>query len=94
MANLYANIAQLGSADALEAVFGMITRQPAALLGKRPYGLEAGAPADIVVLDAVSEAEAVSRIAPAMAGWKDGRQTFLRPAARLHFKDGAHVSAG
>jgi hypothetical protein len=29
-----------------------------------------------------------------MAGWKDGRQTFLRPAARLHFKDGAHVSAG
>jgi cytosine deaminase len=88
MANLYANIAQLGTQADLEGVFGMVTTQAAKLLGRTGYGIEVGNVADIVLFDARSGSDAVARIAPTTAGWKAGHQTFVRPAPRilLNFK--------
>jgi cytosine deaminase len=83
MANLYANIAQIGAPAELAGIFGMITVMAAKLVGKGRKSLEVGAPADLVIFDACSSADAVAEIAPAVTGWKDGRQTFLRPLPQL-----------
>jgi cytosine deaminase len=84
MANLYANVAQVGAEADLEAVFSMITTDAARLLDPGSnYGLRVGAPADLVILDAISGADAIASIAPALAGWKRGRPSFVRPRAAL-----------
>jgi cytosine deaminase len=83
MANLYANIAQIGAPAELAGIFGMITVMAAKLVGKGRKSLEVGAPADLVIFDACSSADAVAEIAPAVTGWKDGRQTFHRPLPQL-----------
>ncbi len=83
MANLYANIAQIGAPADLERIFDMITVTAAKLVGKGRKSLEVGAPADLVIFDACSSSDAVAEIAPAVTGWKDGRQTFLRPPPQL-----------
>ncbi|MGZ2409086.1 amidohydrolase family protein [Rhizobium ruizarguesonis] len=88
MANLYANIAQIGTPDGLDGVFAMITTQAATLLGRKAYGIAIGSAADIVVFDAPSAADAVATIAPASAGWKNGRRSFLRPRPRLFLDQG------
>ena len=61
----------------------MITHRSAALLNLKDYGLEVGNPADLVIIDAASEAEAVATVAPVLAAFKRGRQTLERPRARL-----------
>ncbi|MGO6948705.1 amidohydrolase family protein [Rhizobium johnstonii] len=88
MANLYANIAQIGTPDGLDGVFAMITTQAAALLGGKAYGIAIGSAADIVVFDAPSAADAVATIAPASVGWKNGRRSFLRPRPQLFLDPG------
>ncbi len=78
MANLYANIAQIGAPADLARIFDMITAMPAKLLGKGRQGLEVGAPRRSRHLRRVSPtADTVAEIAPAVAGWKNGRQTFF-----------------
>jgi cytosine deaminase len=53
------------SGDAeLRELIQMITTNPAAALGVPDYGLRTGGPADLVVFDAVSEAEALRLVAP------------------------------
>ncbi|MGZ2487690.1 cytosine deaminase [Rhizobium pisi] len=88
MANLYANIAQIGTADGLDGVFAMTTTQAATLLGTEGYGIAIGNAADVVLFDASSAADAVAIIAPAVTGWKNGRQSFLRPRPRLFVREG------
>ncbi|MBY5467893.1 amidohydrolase family protein [Rhizobium leguminosarum] len=88
MANLYANIAQIGTTDGLDGVFAMITAQAATLLGIKGYGIAIGSGADVVLFDAPSAADAVATIAPALIGWKKGRQSFLRPRPRLFVHEG------
>ncbi len=88
MANLYANIAQIGTPDGLDGVFAMITTKAATLLGRKAYGIAIGSAADIVVFDAPSAADAVATIAPASAGWKNGRRSFLRPRPQLFLDQG------
>ncbi|MBW8789610.1 MAG: amidohydrolase family protein, partial [Rhizobium leguminosarum] len=83
IANLYANVAQIGTPDGLDGVFAMITTQAATLLGRKAYGIAIGSAADIVLLDARSAADAVATIASASAGWKNGRRSFLRPRPQL-----------
>jgi len=83
MANLHANILQVGDRQRLADLFGMITHRSAALMNLRDYGLEVGNPADLVIIDARSEAEAVATVAPVLAAFKRGRQTLERPRARL-----------
>ena len=83
MANLFANVSQIGSAEGMAECLGMVTFQAAKLMGFDDYGIRVGGPADIVVLDCHSEAQAVAELAPPLFGYKRGRRTFGRPAARL-----------
>ncbi|MBW9055854.1 amidohydrolase family protein [Rhizobium mesosinicum] len=84
MANLYANISQIGTPNGLDEIFAMITTQAAILLGiESSYGIAIGNAADVVVLDAPSAADAVATIAPALIGWKKGRRSFFRPQPQL-----------
>jgi len=83
MANLYATAAQVGTTSGLEQVFRMISSDAARLLGDMPRQPMVGGPADLVVFAAASTSAVIAEIAPASAGWKSGRGSFLQPAARL-----------
>jgi cytosine deaminase len=84
MANLYANIAQLGRPSDLFACFDMITSLPARLMNLADYGVAVGHPADLVVLDGRDPAMAVAELAQPLFGLKRGRRSFTRAAAILH----------
>jgi cytosine deaminase len=87
MANLYANIAQLGRPAELQACLQMVTSLPAKLVNIGDYGIEVGNPADIVVLDRSDSVSAVAELAPPLFGMKRGRMSFIRPTATLHRPD-------
>jgi cytosine deaminase len=54
-----AHLGQMSGDDELRTLIEMITVAPAAALGVADYGLRVGGPADLVVFDAKSEAEAL-----------------------------------
>ena len=89
MANLYANICQVGDPDGLDECFDMVTARPARLMRLPDYGIEVGNPADLVVLDCESRAEAVTEVVSPIMGFKRGRQTFTRAPVVLHPPDGS-----
>lgn len=84
MANLYANIAQVGKQADMKACFDMITSRPARALRLKDYGLAAGKSADLIVLDATEPAMAVAELTPVLYAFKRGRQTVSRQPAQLH----------
>ena len=84
IANLYANVAQRGGAGELAEIFAMLTERPARLLRRDDYGIAPGKPADLVVWNAESGAEAVATIARPLYGFKRGRQTFSQTLPELH----------
>jgi cytosine deaminase len=83
MANLYANIAQVGTLAGMADCLDMVTAHPAKLMNLKDYGIAPGNPADIVVLGAPSRGEAVAELAPVLTGYKAGRRTFSRPEPTL-----------
>ena len=88
MANLYANICQVGDPKGLEECYEMVTTRPARLMRLADYGIEVGSPADLVVLDCESRSAAVTEVVSPIMGFKRGRRTFTKPAATLHPPDG------
>ncbi|MGG2398646.1 amidohydrolase family protein [Pseudomonas sp. SH1-B] len=82
-ANLYANIAQLGTDADLRNCLGWISTESARLLRLRDYGLEPGCRADFIVLDAPHPAAVIGQLSPPLMGFKNGRQTFVRERPRL-----------
>jgi cytosine/creatinine deaminase len=83
MANLYANICQVGKkADMLEC-FNMVTRRPAEMMRLVDYGLAVGKEADLVVLDATEPELAIAEVVPVLYAFKRGRMTVSREPARL-----------
>src|SRR2546423_5978064 len=84
MANIYANICQVGSAHDTRECFNMITTRSAELLNLDDYGLQVGKPADLAVLDAESPEQAVAELAPVLYAFKRGRRTVTRSPAVLH----------
>jgi len=84
MANLYANIAQLGRREDLERCFDMIAASAARVMKLGDYGIAPGSLADLVVLPCHSPSAAVAEIAQPLAGFKRGRRSFTRPPALLH----------
>jgi cytosine/creatinine deaminase len=84
MANLYANICQVGKGADMAACFDMITRRPAQLMRLADYGLEVGKAADLVVLDASEPEMAVAELAPVLYAFKRGRKTVSRAPPVLH----------
>lgn len=87
MANLYANIARIGTAPGLRECLEMVTHRAARLMNVAGYGIAVGQPADLVVLDCESAAAAVQELAPALFGFKHGQRTFTRSPAVLHRPD-------
>ena len=84
MANLYANIAQLGERDELALCHSLVTRRAAAILGVVDHRIAEGAPADFVVLDCESAAQAIAELAAPLYVFKHGRMTASRAPAVLH----------
>jgi cytosine deaminase len=84
MANLYANIAQVGTAHELAACFDLVTTQPAKLMNLHDYGVALGNPADLIVLDCRDAAAGIAELAQALLGFKRGRRSFTRPAPTLN----------
>lgn len=83
MANLYANITQVGSRADVRECFNMITTRSATLLRLAEYGIGPGRRADLVVLDCTEPEDAVAELVAPICGFKGGRQTFARPPAQL-----------
>jgi cytosine deaminase len=88
MANLYANVAQTGRPDELQACFDMVTTLPARLMNLKDYGIAVGNPADIVVLDCADPVSAVAELAQPVLGMKHGRVSFQHAPATLNRPDG------
>jgi cytosine/creatinine deaminase len=84
MANLYANVCQVGTPAGLSSCLEMVTSQSAKLLNLPDYGIAEGHPADLVVIDTDTPANAVSEIAQPLFGLKAGTRTFTRPAPTIH----------
>ena len=84
IANLYANIAQLGRSADMRACFDMITTLPARLMNAARYGVAVGHAADLVVCDSRAPAMAVAELAQPLFGYKHGRRSFSHAAAMLH----------
>jgi cytosine/creatinine deaminase len=83
MANLHANVLQLGRPEQLRECFAMLTARSARLLGLKDYGIAVGNPADIVVIDAKSPQQAIAQIRPPLAVYKRGRRTVTRHPPEL-----------
>lgn len=84
MANLYANVTQVGASRDLAACLDMVSSASARLLNHRDYGIAVGHPADLVALDCESGMQAVCELAQPVFGLKRGRRTFDRPLPVLH----------
>lgn len=84
IANLYANVAQVGRRDDMRACFDLVSRHSAKLLRLDDYGLEVGKSADFLVFDATSPEQALAEIAPPVYGFKRGRMTFSRAPVTLY----------
>lgn len=84
MANLHANVLQVGHRDGLGQCFEMISERSARLLNLKDYGLKVGNPADVVIIDAKDGADAVARNAHPLAVFKRGKRTVTRERAVLH----------
>lgn len=83
MANFYANVAQVDP-EGFGTCVDLVTTLPARLMNLKDYGITVGNPADLIVLDAPTPSEALAGIAEPVMGFKAGRQSFARPAAKLH----------
>jgi cytosine/creatinine deaminase len=83
MANLYANVAQLGRREDIERCFDMITSAAAKLMQLDGYGLGIGNRADLLVLPSESAAAAICELAQPSLGFKRGRKSFMRPPTQL-----------
>lgn len=84
MANLYANICQVGARSDMLECYDMITARSARLLGLKNYGVAVGKAADLVVVDAPDAVSAVAEIASPLRAFKNGRETFNRTVATLN----------
>ena len=84
IANMYANVVQRGTEAELNDCFAMLTERPARIMRQKDYGIAVGNPADLVVWNAKTPAEAVAVVAPPVAGFKRGKRIFTREVAKLN----------
>lgn len=83
MANLYANIAQLGRPSDLHNCLEMITASAARMLRLDGYGLAVGHTADLIAVPCRRGEDAVAEIVRPTLGIKRGRRTFINQPGRL-----------
>lgn len=85
MANMYANIAQLSKDSAISEVYAMITKNAAKLLSTQTE-IKIGATANFVIMEAEGPVDTIRSVAQALAGFKDGKQTFSNEKASIYFR--------
>ena len=84
-----AHLGQMSGDAELRRLIEMITGNSAAALGVADYGLRVGGPADLVVFDAPTEADALRLVAPRTLVLRNGRVLARTvPAQRTVFWDG------
>jgi cytosine deaminase len=84
MANLNANICQIGARHDIRECLSMVTTRSARLMNITDYGLAPGKSADLVVLDCETPETAVAELAPVLFAFKRGRRTLTRKPAEVH----------
>jgi cytosine/creatinine deaminase len=84
IANLYANVVQRSRPEELAECFAMVSSRPARILRRSDYGIAPGNPADLVVWNAGTPAEAIATVTQPAMGFKRGRRVFTREAPTLH----------
>lgn len=84
IANLYANIAQVGAPAGMADCLDMVSAASAKLMNLKDYGIAVGNGADLVALNCESRAQAVAELAPVLFAVKGGRRTVTRPLPTLH----------
>jgi cytosine/creatinine deaminase len=84
MASMYATVTQVGREADMAECLNLYTHRPAKILRRDDYGIAVGNPADMVVLDATSQARAIAEIAQPLYAFKRGRRTVTRPLPELH----------
>lgn len=84
IANMQANVCQIGEAHRLRECFAMLTGRSARLMRLKDYGIAVGNPADIVVFDAATPEETIAEVRGPLAAFKRGVLTVTRPRAVLH----------
>jgi cytosine/creatinine deaminase len=84
IANMQANVCQVGQPHRLRECFAMLTERSARLMNLTNYGIAIGNPADIVVFDATSPEMAIAEVKAPLAAFKRGIRTVTRPRAELH----------
>jgi cytosine deaminase len=84
IANLYANVVQRSRPEELAECFAMVSSRPARILRRSDYGIAVGNPADLVVWNAATPAEAIATVAQPLMGFKRGRRVFTRELPTLH----------
>ncbi|MEA2739137.1 MAG: cytosine/creatinine deaminase [Acetobacteraceae bacterium] len=84
IANMQANVCQIGEARRLRDCFSMLTERSARLMNLKDYGIAVGNPADIVVFDATTPEQAVAEVRGPLVAFKRGELTVTRPRAVLH----------
>ncbi|MEA2930267.1 MAG: cytosine/creatinine deaminase [Hyphomicrobiales bacterium] len=85
MANLHANVLQVGHDARIAECFEMLTTRSAQLMNLKDYGIAVGNPADVVIIDAQSPKQAVAELRQPLAVFKRGKRTVTRHRAELHF---------
>lgn len=84
MANLFANIAQIGNKSGMEECLNMVSNRSADLLNLKTYGLNEGCDADLIIMDNNDPAMAVAEVSAPLYGFKRGRPTFTRQKPVIH----------
>ena len=84
IANMQANVCQIGEPGRLRECFSMLTDRSARLMNLQDYGIAVGNPADIVVFDATSPEQAIAEVRGPLVAFKRGVRTVTRPRAELH----------
>ena len=82
MANLQANVCQIGEARRLRECFAHADRRSARLMNLKDYGIAVGNPADIVVFDATTPEQAVAEVKAPLVAFKRGVRTVTPARAR------------
>jgi cytosine deaminase len=82
-ANLFANIAQLGTPEDLSQCMAWVSDEAAKIMKLSKYGIKLGGAADINLYPAKSVIEVIATIVPPSMGMKRGKITFNRASPQL-----------
>ncbi|WP_428533894.1 amidohydrolase family protein [Rhodopila sp.] len=84
IANMQANVCQVGEPHRLRDCFAMLTERSAKIMNLPDYGIALGNPADIVIFDATTPEQVIAEVKPPLVAFKRGALTMTRPRAELH----------